>query len=77
MDREGPVPLLSMPEEEEREAVRPMAAEAFDTARFTLEYEPPATPLELKLDQKTYYVSERALRASVVLASPLTEASRG
>jgi hypothetical protein len=45
------------------------AAETFDTARFTCEYEPPAKAIQFKLEDKSYFVSERALRAKVILAS--------
>jgi hypothetical protein len=47
-----------------RGAVRP-----YDTARFTYEFQPPVKPLELKLDQKSYYISERVMKATVTVAN--------
>ncbi len=44
--------------------------EALNTARFACEYEPPANPLDFKLDQKTYFLSERVARANIAIADP-------
>ena len=47
------------------------ALQPYDTARFTYEFRPPMKPLELKLDQTSYYVSERVMKATVTVAEIL------